>query len=260
VLTFLFDTDSNGYRGLVVFFVNPHADPSKLHDPANSNFIKHTSQMIGAAAACQAPLKQVKEMNDKIRNENWHRLKIKLLTIVRFGGSLRRNKSIEGNPNGGKHYEKAKTSSFVLLRDASRRLKEDFKSTVIEAKDEAKTKISRWWQKVQGGSAGISPSFTFTQCAWSFLGVMITHLILSRIALLVDMQSNGELSLVLAPLGALTTLQYNLTAAPASQPRNAIFAQLFAVSIALVLCYIPGMSPWIRSALAPAIVIPGMAK
>ena len=60
--------------------------------------------------------------------------------------------------------------------------------------------------------------------------------------------------------GALTTLQYNLTAAPASQPRNAIFAQIFAITISILLSYIPNVEPWFRSALAPAIVIPGMAK
>ena len=60
-------------------------------------------------------------------------------------------------------------------------------------------------------------------------------------------------------LGALTTLQYNLTAAPASQPRNTIFAQVFAITISILLSYIPNVPPWFRSALAPSIVVPGMA-
>ena len=64
----------------------------------------------------------------------------------------------------------------------------------------------------------------------------------------------------MSSIGALTTLQYNLTAAPASQPRNAIFAQIFAVTTAILLSYIPNIEPWFRSALAPAIVVPGMAK
>ena len=60
--------------------------------------------------------------------------------------------------------------------------------------------------------------------------------------------------------GALTTLQYNLTAAPASQPRNAILAQIFALVTTILLSYIPNIPPWFRTALAPAIVIPGMGK
>ena len=55
-------------------------------------------------------------------------------------------------------------------------------------------------------------------------------------------------------------MQYNLTAAPASQPRNAIFAQVFALVVTICLSYIPDIPMWFRSALAPAIVIPGMAK
>ena len=87
-----------------------------------------------------------------------------------------------------------------------------------------------------------------------------TQLILSRLDLFIQTESNKELSLVLPPLGALTTLQFSLTAAPASQPRNALFAQVFCVTIAILLCYIPKLDPWLRSALTPAIVIPCMAR
>ena len=48
--------------------------------------------------------------------------------------------------------------------------------------------------------------------------------------------------------GALTTLQYNLTAAPASQPRHAFFAQIFASTTSLCLGYIPTLPTWFRSA------------
>lgn len=48
--------------------------------------------------------------------------------------------------------------------------------------------------------------------------------------------------------GALTTLQYNLTAAPASQPRHAFFAQIFASTTSLCLGYIPTIPTWFRSA------------
>ena len=60
--------------------------------------------------------------------------------------------------------------------------------------------------------------------------------------------------------GAVTTLQYNLPASPNSQPRNIIFAQIFATTTAILLSYIPNIEPWFRSVLAPAIVVPGMAK
>lgn len=111
---------------------------------------------------------------------------------------------------------------------------------------------------------GIPPSFTWTQTLWSFVGVFLTHVILSRLNYFImsETADTTKLSLVLAPLGALTTLQYNLTPAPASQPRNAIFSQVFALTVANLISYIPlsEENAWFRSALAPAIVIPAMAK
>lgn len=255
-----FCIDCNGYRGLVLFLANPHAEAKKLRDPANSRFIKHVAHLIGCSVAIQAPLEQAQEFKAKLQADNWHRLKIKLLFIVRLGGSLRQKIREQDASNSNDCPDAKKRSSIKRLREASARLRNDFKETLVEAKEEAKAKGARWLKKIKGGNAGISPSFTFTQMMWSFLGVAVTHCILSRIDLLITTESEGELALVLAPLGALTTLQYNLTAAPASQPRNAIFAQIFAITTTLLLGYIPGISPWFRSALAPAIVIPGMAK
>lgn len=109
---------------------------------------------------------------------------------------------------------------------------------------------------------GVPPSFTWTQTLWTFVGVLVTHTILSRLNYFIVTESADKLSLVLAPLGALTTLQYNLTPAPASQPRVAFFAQVFAITIANLISYIPfpASAAWFRTALAPAIVIPLMAK
>mmetsp|Transcript_10513 Transcript_10513/g.18456 ORF Transcript_10513/g.18456 Transcript_10513/m.18456 type:complete len:302 (-) Transcript_10513:1235-2140(-) len=36
--------DSKGYRGIVIYFGNPHADPQKLRHPANSNFMNNAAQ------------------------------------------------------------------------------------------------------------------------------------------------------------------------------------------------------------------------
>lgn len=219
-------------------------------------------QLIGAAAAIQTPLKQIKAFRREEAFNNWHRMKIKLLTIVRMLGCVRYSESKSGGGMGGDRPKMQRKSSIAMLREASVRLKENAKETYEVAKEGAKNKATRWAKKVQGGSAGIPPAFSWRQCAWTFIGVIVTHTILSRINLLIKKESGGDLSLILAPLGALTTLQYNLTAAPASQPRNAVFGQVFAITVAILISYIPFTpeNAWFRSALAPAIVIPGMAK
>lgn len=250
--------DTNGYRGIVIYFGNPHANFEKLRHPANSKFMNNAAQLIAAAAAIQDPMEQVKEFREEVSYQNWHKMKIKILTMVRFGGTLRRTAKKQTGMTSSRP-KVGKRSSIARLHEKSSRLRNDTKATLNEVKESAKNRVSRWLKKVQGGSAGIPPSFSYRQCLWTFIGVMTTHTILSRINLLIQTESDGDLDLILAPIGALTTLQYNLTAAPAGQPRNAMFAQIFAVTIAILLSYIPNIEPWFRSALAPAIVIPGMA-
>ena len=220
------------------------------------------TQLIGAAAAIQTPLKQIKAFRREEAFNNWHRMKIKLLTIVRMLGCVHYSESKKGGGLGGDKPRLEKKSSMAMLREASARFKENAKETIEEAKESAKNKATRWGKKVRGGSAGIPPSFTMRQCSWTFLGVILTHTMLSRFNLWINEESGGDLSLILAPLGALTTLQYNLTAAPASQPRNAVFAQVFAITISILISYIPFApeNAWFRGVLAPAIVIPGMAR
>ena len=156
--------------------------------------------MIGAAAAIQTPLKQVKAFRKEEAFNNWHRLKIKLLTIVRMLGVLRYSDDKTGGMTGKPKSEKRK-SSFELIREASVRIRENAKDTVDEVKKAAKNKATRWAKKVRGGSAGIAPAFTLRQCLWTFVGVVTTHTMLSRLNLWIMNKSDEEFSLILAPLG-----------------------------------------------------------
>ncbi len=157
-------------------------------------------QLIGAAAAIQTPKEEVKQFREEVRHNNWHHAKVKTMAIVRFGGALRREgKQQDTAPAARKKPKMVRSrSSIVRLREASHRIA---KATIVEAKEGAKNRVSRWAKKLQGGSAGIPPAFTFRQSLWTFIGVMTTHTILSRINLLVQTESDGDLSLVLAPLG-----------------------------------------------------------
>lgn len=56
------------------------------------------------------------------------------------------------------------------------------------------------------------------------------------------------------------TLLYRLTAAPASQPRNAIIGQAVSMTIAISLAYATGLELWMRQSLAPALAIAVMTK
>lgn len=253
--------DCNGYKGIVVIYGNPHGSRSKLNDPINVRFMVHVANLLGSVAAIRTPLDQQKEFRRLEAYNNWHRLKIKLLAVVWFGGATKKMPEGKKQTGLGKDDEKMdRRSSLQRLQDASARLRTDFKQTVSEVKDSVRSKATRWAKKCQGGNAGIPPSFTWTATMWSFAGILITHLVLSGINVMIGKLSDGDLSLILAPLGALTTLQYNLTAAPASQPRNAILGQIFAITVANCIAYIKQLPKWLKPVIAPAIVIPGMAR
>jgi CBS-domain-containing membrane protein len=56
------------------------------------------------------------------------------------------------------------------------------------------------------------------------------------------------------------TLQYGLTAAPASQPRNAILGQTIGLLIAHGVGQVENMDPWLKQTLATSLAISVMVK
>lgn len=67
---------------------------------------------------------------------------------------------------------------------------------------------------------------------------------------------------ILGPFGAMCTLMYGLSAAPASQPMNAVLGQAVAGAVSLAFTYIPEhvLPVWLRTAVGPAFAIGTMVK
>ena len=118
-------------------------------------------------------------------------------------------------------------------------------------------KIATVARKARGGGMAIPPPMTTEQALWTWLGSFSTLLVLSGInhALV----TTTDQSLLIGPFGALMTLQYGLTGAPASQPRNAILGQAVAGAIALAFTYIP-VPVWLQQALGPAFSVAAMCR
>jgi len=256
-----------GFKGIVVFFANPHADMKKLSDNTNSKLIEFAAQFIGSAVAVQVPLQNAKLLRTRRPISNWNILRVKILAVIKFqrpihvrmrgrsrswgSPSLRRSDSFHMLRRAASVALINREESFKILSEATARLKSDVKKSVVDIQHQSKVKTIKWWQKVQGGHASIPPSFNNTQCLWTFTGVLSTHVVLSRLAFFA---ARGQYRLVIGPLGALTTLQFNLTAAPASQPRNAFFAQGIALCTCYLLHKLPGLDVYHRCTLAPTIV------
>ncbi len=69
-----------------------------------------------------------------------------------------------------------------------------------------------------GRGSEILPSLSFRQALWTALGAFCGLLVLSVLNEYYQCLSHDEYVLLVGPFGALMTLQYGLTAAPASQP------------------------------------------
>jgi CBS-domain-containing membrane protein len=63
-----------------------------------------------------------------------------------------------------------------------------------------------------------------------------------------------------SPFGALMTLFYGLTAAPASQPCNIILGQSISMTIGICFAYADGLTDWMKQALAASLAIACMVK
>ena len=142
--------------------------------------------------------------------------------------------------------------------------KEDFatddpwESTCVTIRRRAAT----WSRKCLGGSLQIPPAMTLRQSLWTLFGCFSGLLLLSGLNDVIHTQTEGELFFFMGPIGALMALQYGLTAAPASQPRNALLGQAVAGGISLSFTYVPEniISRWMRQAIAPSLAITAMGK
>lgn len=90
------------------------------------------AQVIGSSAATQAKIQDVENFRKKIRHDNWHITKIKVKTIVRFGGSLRKEEAQSSNLKDD--IDKPKRSSSTLQPRSSMHFRANAIDVVIEAK------------------------------------------------------------------------------------------------------------------------------
>lgn len=112
--------------------------------------------------------------------------------------------------------------------------------------------------KWKGANNEPPPPFSNCEAIWTFVGCFLTLLMLLYFSDFITEQ-NPQYSLVLGPFGALMTLQYSLTSAPASQPRNVLLGQAISLSIALGMTY-TRLDVNVRRSLGTALCISVMAR
>ena len=123
-------------------------------------------------------------------------------------------------------------------------------------------RVRKLKHKIKGGGMQIPPSPNFLHVSWTMAGTFFALFLLSSLNEYIQYLSEDEFFFVLAPFGALVTLQYALTAAPASQPRNTILGLAVAGGSAMLFTYIPEsvLPLWIREVVASTVAIGLMVK
>eukprot|EP00978_Attheya_sp_CCMP212_P012621 scaffold31556_cov62-Attheya_sp.AAC.3 len=284
--------DVGGQRGLVVYLARSSAQEAQLQDPTNVAFLRTSAMRIGSLVALEstrrASILTKRQRNrhtlrrslsaflhhskqpDNTQTSNDPRNDPNAKTIKKtnlshpfqekhneFLGNLepegvigREDQKKENDPSG------SRCASFCAM------LWDKLPFCMITGFNDVRMLGSRVMKKSKGANLQPPPPTPLRQSVWTFLCVLITLLILILCVEAFERRWNTSQLMIWGPFGALMTLQYGLTGAPASQPRNILYGHLVSGVIAIGFSYIPivflPLGP--RIALATATAIGSMSQ
>jgi hypothetical protein len=218
-------------KGIIMFVARAGVHLEKLRSPTNETYLRSASDLIASAFALRGPRRAAQLERKKGLDAALRRVRIKNQAMIRMDVSLRHLAEKPPPP--------LKQKQFFPLQ-----IKDEMYGT-------SKTYMVKLWQRLaamvkksKGAGVAPSPPFTIRNSLYTFIGVSSIFLILTRMNSFIDDEYNMEL----CPFGALMTLQYSLTAAPASQPMNAVLGQAIslAIAIAIGIDSISGLDLWLR--------------
>ena len=243
--------DFRGVKGLVLYFARGTANEKKLKASKNTSYLLASADVIGSIIALRDPRQICLNERRSEREDVRRRLRLKMVAFIQIGGSFLRERG-----------EKIQHSDDVTNATSSNTAPDSFAATIrqsiLKCWTVAKRNTITIIRKCKGANNEPPPPMSAFESLWSFLGCFMSLLMLLNFSNAITKQ-NPALSLVTGPFGALMTLQYNLTAAPASQPRNAILGQAISLSLAIGMTY-TGLDSTMRQALATALAIMLMAR
>jgi HPP family len=246
--------------GLIIFFAKTDVDQDILNGVANVTYLRQSAQFIGAAAAMTEARRAI------------------------LGQKLEKHRSTGSNVLSCGHDDSGDAAVASLPQDeeSSQSKIEDLSGCSIVCR-----RLGVWIRKVEGGRMQIPPPLSFRQSLWTAFGTFVGLLVLSSLNEYYKYLSDEDYYLLIGPFGAMVghffillsyatnvfltfcstcvfqmTLCYALTAAPASQPRNAVMGQAVAGAVSLLFTYVPEyyLPVWLRRAVGPAIAIGAMAR
>eukprot|EP00928_Gymnodinium_smaydae_P031384 TRINITY_DN23045_c0_g2_i1.p1 TRINITY_DN23045_c0_g2~~TRINITY_DN23045_c0_g2_i1.p1 ORF type:complete len:530 (+),score=73.08 TRINITY_DN23045_c0_g2_i1:43-1632(+) len=257
--------DACGHKGLVIYFARATADESQLNWSENVLHMQCAAQMLGALVASFQTSAESHFRKAAHTTAICRRARVRL-SVMRRLSQAGEDKTDVGNGNAsdqsgtnrptdgaGESKKSLSQALSMLLRGSKRRF--------VQAKDFAVRKAKSTATKSKGNTkANPPPPTNWKESGYTFLGVFVTMICLMLLSRYFQRVS-GQ-GIVLGPFGAFMALQFGLTPAPASQPRNGILGQTMAmlVSILLKMATSSVMDPWWVPPLATALAIGLNAK
>ncbi|EJK46713.1 hypothetical protein THAOC_34608 [Thalassiosira oceanica] len=257
--------DIRGHRGVVLYFARATADRDQLTELANDMHLRVSADLIGAISANSITSEaSLLSKGDRLA-KTMRRVRAKLHTILVFSKWFKHDLPTGEIPDDFDAKVPIElrgnlTPSFrqQVSHEFQQRMRKSYRQRMTESIiDSVRQKAKVTAEKSRGGNVQPPPPMPWVQSVWVFAGAFLTLMFLSGLSsALTDSIGYG---IVLGPFGALMTLQYGLTPAPASQPRNALYGQVISLSIALVVnLFMP--AGWIRVPFTTALAIATMCK
>lgn len=226
--------DILGHRGVVVYLTRENASEPLLSDPTNVSFLRIAAQHIGAASALSKPRQLSMQAREKRITKKFRSVATKIHCVNAFS-SLRHslsNRSLQGLARSSSHLGSPLTRANSFMESQMSSFRRGLKGWTDKVRLYAQKRYTSLTEKCQGSNIKPPPPVPLSNAVRAFVGSFLTFLALYSLSALACRET--EHRIVLAPFGALLTLLFSLTAAPASQPRAIIYGQLICISIALL--------------------------
>ena len=213
----------------MVYLARGATNVEKLMDRTNEDYLTHSSLVIGSAYALRIPRLAVEKERRIESNESFRKVRQKLHTICTSNRNLEKvveNEAMKDGDDDGRPEEMDESDDDWSESDNI------LSSVLVATIAFFRAKLMSTCKKSMGVQIQAPPATSWEQSSVTFVASFLTILVLTSVDESLVKAYGSNFRLVLGPFGAMSTLLYSLTPAPASQPRNAILGQTVSLFIA----------------------------
>lgn len=269
--------NSRGYQGLVIFMARSDTPIDILQEESNATFLSCAADCIGAALAISEPrtssLYLKRRYGDVTNKTNKKRRSVEDENALESGSFLIGSDQVVGNfsiDNMGisrtSSMANSNVGSVASNHGSVLSMRSRYKQSIVGATWHfVAMKANMLWEKSLGPkTARPPPPMSLPESVWTFIGCFASLSLISYLSYSIPIFKSTDSSDVFAfpmgPIGALVALQFGLTAAPASQPRNILYGTAIAGATGLCFGYFTAWPHWLRLALGTSTAITLTAK